>query len=136
MAAITRQALTNCQVRARPGTTAPFDTAGPLVMVREGGPSTPFSRATPQGVASPAMTMGGARLASDDAVGPGRALSRVSPDRRPVNVTGWIKHMIRLWRLRIRERHSFDFVDDRELRDLGLSRWDVEREIVKPFWRG
>ena len=38
----------------------------------------PFPWATPQGVdggPSPAMTMGGARLATDDAVIPGRALT-------------------------------------------------------------
>lgn len=62
--------------------------------------------------------------------------ARVSPGHRPVNVADWIKRTVRLWRSRIKERQSFDFVDDRELRELGLSRWDVEREIAKPFWRG
>jgi uncharacterized protein YjiS (DUF1127 family) len=60
----------------------------------------------------------------------------VSPDHRSINVAGWLKRTLQLWRSRIKERHSFDFVDDRELRDLGLSKWDVEREIAKPFWRG
>jgi uncharacterized protein YjiS (DUF1127 family) len=40
-----------------------------------------------------------------------------------------------VWRSRYRERHSFPPLDDRELRDLGVSRWDVERELAKPFWR-
>jgi uncharacterized protein YjiS (DUF1127 family) len=48
---------------------------------------------------------------------------------------GWIRQTIRLWQARSRERHAFDFVSERELRDLGLSRWDFEREISKPFWR-
>jgi uncharacterized protein YjiS (DUF1127 family) len=43
---------------------------------------------------------------------------------------------LRLWRSRARERHSFPALDDRELRDLRLSRWQVERELAKPFWRG
>ena len=60
---------------------------------------------------------------------------RVPPDHRRINVVGWIKRTLQLWRSRIKERHSFDFVDDRELRELGLSRWNFEREIAKPFWR-
>lgn len=43
---------------------------------------------------------------------------------------------LRLWRSRIRERHAFPVLDERELRDLRVSRWDVERELAKPFWRG
>ena len=43
---------------------------------------------------------------------------------------------LRLWRRRIRERHAFPILDERDLRDLRLSRWDVERELAKPFWRG
>ena len=43
---------------------------------------------------------------------------------------------LRLWRARIRERHAFPVPDERELRDLRLSRWDFERELAKPFWRG
>jgi uncharacterized protein YjiS (DUF1127 family) len=43
---------------------------------------------------------------------------------------------LRLWRSRIRERQAFPVLDERALRDLRLSRWDVERELAKPFWRG
>jgi uncharacterized protein YjiS (DUF1127 family) len=43
---------------------------------------------------------------------------------------------LRLWRSRSRERQSFAVLGERELHDLGLSRWDVEHEIAKPFWRG
>lgn len=53
--------------------------------------------------------------------------------------TGWAKgfgRTIRLWRSRIRERRTVTSLDYRDLRDLGLSRWDVERELAKPFWRG
>ena len=54
-------------------------------------------------------------------------------------VTGSLKvvaRMLRIWRSRIRERRRFPFPDERELRDLRMSRWDVERELAKPFWRG
>ena len=40
----------------------------------------------------------------------------------------------RRWRARRRERHVFAHLDERGLRDVGLSRWDVERELRKPFW--
>ena len=40
----------------------------------------------------------------------------------------------RLWRARRQERHVFAQLDERGLRDLGLSRWDVERELKRPFW--
>jgi uncharacterized protein YjiS (DUF1127 family) len=44
--------------------------------------------------------------------------------------------MFRLWRSRINERRAAGSFDYRDLRDLGVSRWDVERELSKPFWRG
>ena len=47
-----------------------------------------------------------------------------------------ISDTIRLWRERVRERHAFHTLGHRELRDLGLSRWEAERELAKPFWRG
>lgn len=59
-----------------------------------------------------------------------------SPPIRSGGVGDWIKRTIRLWRSRSRERRSFEFLNDRELQDLRLSRWEVEREIAKPFWRG
>jgi uncharacterized protein YjiS (DUF1127 family) len=44
---------------------------------------------------------------------------------------------IRLWRSRIRERHVFPAgLDERQLHDLRLSRWELDRELRKPFWRG
>jgi uncharacterized protein YjiS (DUF1127 family) len=44
--------------------------------------------------------------------------------------------IVHLWRSRIKERHTVAAFDHRELQDLGLSRWEVERELAKPFWRG
>jgi uncharacterized protein YjiS (DUF1127 family) len=39
-------------------------------------------------------------------------------------------------RQRIAERHLLASLDDRMLKDLGLSRCDVENEIRKRFWQG
>lgn len=47
-----------------------------------------------------------------------------------------VARILRLWRSRMRERNAFTLIDDRDLRDAGLSRYDVQRELAKPFWRG
>lgn len=55
---------------------------------------------------------------------------------RSIAVVQALRRTLRLWRKRIRERHAFAVLDERDLRDMRLSRWDVERELAKPFWRG
>jgi uncharacterized protein YjiS (DUF1127 family) len=42
--------------------------------------------------------------------------------------------LIRWWR-RAEDRNRLSIMSERELRDLGLSRRDADREIRKPFWR-
>ena len=39
------------------------------------------------------------------------------------------------WHQRIMDRHALQTMDDRLLKDIGVSRADVEREANKPFWR-
>ena len=39
------------------------------------------------------------------------------------------------WRARVRERGELAALDDRMLKDIGLTRGDVYREYHKPFWR-
>jgi uncharacterized protein YjiS (DUF1127 family) len=41
-----------------------------------------------------------------------------------------------VWQERQRDRHRLASLDDRLLRDVGLSRADVEGEISKRFWQG
>ena len=41
-----------------------------------------------------------------------------------------------LWQERVAERAHLASLDDRALRDVGLSRADVEHETSQPFWRG
>ncbi len=37
---------------------------------------------------------------------------------------------------RRRQRRALSGLDEHQLKDIGLSRGDVEQEITKPFWRG
>lgn len=37
---------------------------------------------------------------------------------------------------RRRQRRALSALDEHQLKDIGLSRGDVEQEITKPFWRG
>jgi uncharacterized protein YjiS (DUF1127 family) len=53
-----------------------------------------------------------------------------------MGLTSRLTRLVGTWRRRIRERQAFARLDYRELRDIGLSRWDVERELAKAFWRG
>jgi uncharacterized protein YjiS (DUF1127 family) len=39
-----------------------------------------------------------------------------------------------LWVTRIRSRQALAELDDRLLRDVGLTRYDAARETNKPFW--
>jgi uncharacterized protein YjiS (DUF1127 family) len=39
------------------------------------------------------------------------------------------------WRRRIETRQHLLDLDDRLLRDIGISRYDAKKEAAKPFWR-
>lgn len=44
--------------------------------------------------------------------------------------------LLRRWRRRVYERRLLARFGERDLRDLALTRADIQREIAKPFWRG
>ena len=48
---------------------------------------------------------------------------------------GRIFAALREWRQRSRERAELARLDERMLRDIGITRGDVWHEINKPFWR-
>jgi uncharacterized protein YjiS (DUF1127 family) len=44
-------------------------------------------------------------------------------------------HVVWLWLMRVQSRRDMAMLSDHMLRDIGLTRGDVERELMKPFWR-
>jgi uncharacterized protein YjiS (DUF1127 family) len=63
--------------------------------------------------------------------GPSRVLTLPGVGR----VAGLVLSLILLWQERARQRDHLESLDDAMLKDIGLSRADVDREAAKPFWR-
>ena len=51
------------------------------------------------------------------------------------DTTQWVFASLREWRRRSRERHELARLDERMLRDIGLSHAQREFLANKPFWR-
>ena len=51
-------------------------------------------------------------------------------------VVGAVVKGIFTWQDRARERHRMQALSDAMLRDIGISRADIDRESRKPFWLG
>jgi uncharacterized protein YjiS (DUF1127 family) len=58
-----------------------------------------------------------------------------SPCRELLELLLGAPALARLWRRRVRERRELARLDDRMLRDIGLSPSERARELDKPFWR-
>ena len=62
--------------------------------------------------------------------------TRFAPETRSAH--GPIAALVRtvlLWQERASQRHHMAGLDDHALKDIGLSRADIEGEAAKPFWR-
>ncbi len=55
--------------------------------------------------------------------------------RAASNVAGRVLAALREWRRRARDRAELAKLDDRMLRDIGMTRGDAEFLSNKPFWR-
>ena len=92
-----------------------------------GGSQIPISGATlacADGIVADARVAPRAGLApSSDALGTLRAVA--------VRAVGVLFE----WQVRARQRYHLETFDDHLLKDVGLSRADVAREVSKPFWR-
>ena len=63
----------------------------------------------------------------------GTAPIRTHGTRRGVLAAVW--SVLCKWQERIETRQHVRMLDDRLLRDIGMTPGDVENEIAKPFWR-
>jgi uncharacterized protein YjiS (DUF1127 family) len=55
--------------------------------------------------------------------------------RRPVELLGDFIELALVWLQRSRERRELGAFSDHMLKDLGVSRADIDHEVSKPFWR-
>ena len=62
--------------------------------------------------------------------------ARTAPMPRVTALLRSAGEIVAQWRERARHRRGFPALSERELSDLGISRWDFEHELKKPFWRG
>jgi uncharacterized protein YjiS (DUF1127 family) len=46
-----------------------------------------------------------------------------------------IQRMARQWQRRSEERRSYALMSDRDMLDVGLSRFEIENELARRFWR-
>lgn len=53
----------------------------------------------------------------------------------PGSIAVRVADAVLTWLQRDRDRRALQALDDRLLRDIGVSRTDVEHEATKPFWR-
>ena len=57
-------------------------------------------------------------------------------ETQPLPPFGRVAALYAAWRRRSRERADLALIEDRDLRELGLSRSVLAYELSKPFWRG
>lgn len=55
--------------------------------------------------------------------------------KTPIRLFARLLETLECWHQRTRQRTALAELDDRLLKDIGLTRADVAREIRKPFWR-
>jgi uncharacterized protein YjiS (DUF1127 family) len=64
------------------------------------------------------------------------ALGHLHAPRLLSGIVKSVSDTIGLWRRRARERAALARWEDRDMRDAGLSRAELQLEMAKPFWRG
>ncbi|HUA56786.1 MAG TPA: DUF1127 domain-containing protein [Candidatus Sulfotelmatobacter sp.] len=57
------------------------------------------------------------------------------PAHPTVRVVGGMLARLRGWQVRARQRREIAALTERDLRDIGLTRAQLQSELGKPFWR-
>lgn len=47
----------------------------------------------------------------------------------------WLGRVFHRWQERTADRRALAWMDERDLRDARLTRWEIERELSRPLWR-
>ena len=74
-------------------------------------------------------------LTSPRATRPDRIARSTNGMSVPLAAMRRVLHVLSVWQERSAGRQALASLDDRLLRDIGLTRADVERELLKSFWR-
>lgn len=66
-----------------------------------------------------------------------QSISRAPPEARtsPRRLFAELVSLVREWHRRARSRRELAALCDRCLRDMRMTRYDIEKEVRKPFWR-
>jgi uncharacterized protein YjiS (DUF1127 family) len=64
-----------------------------------------------------------------------RVRPAVRERERPESYLRRTRSLLHMWRQRLRSRRELVLLDERALRDIGLTRYDALREARKPFWQ-
>jgi uncharacterized protein YjiS (DUF1127 family) len=65
----------------------------------------------------------------------GRDVEEVASRAGLLDLVGDLAELVLVWLQRSRERRQLGSFGDHMLKDLGVSRADVDHEVSKPFWR-
>ena len=66
---------------------------------------------------------------------PDVAVDRRVENKTPLRLFGRLLDTVECWQQRHRQRTALAELDDRLLKDIGLTRADVAREVRKTFWQ-
>jgi uncharacterized protein YjiS (DUF1127 family) len=91
-------------------------------------------------VESTEQDRGGARVArcrdvDNRAIRTPRLWLNMEGAMHPFTILEWMLHTVRVWRFLKRTRRQLAELDDRQLRDVGLTRGQALGEHSKPFWK-
>lgn len=65
-----------------------------------------------------------------------RQIPITAPTFSATRLAARLVRLLLRWQERASERHHLSGLDDRMLKDIGVTRADIESEAGKPFWRG
>ncbi|HVZ09159.1 DUF1127 domain-containing protein [Rhodopila sp.] len=62
-------------------------------------------------------------------------ISQAATIPAPPGLLTRMQHLFDVWTERRRGRATFARMSERDIEDTGIARWEIERELARPFWR-